>query len=335
MLGGCSGRCSGRGVICLGSSLDFLNGVISKSVGVSSEDLDLETGASEDCDFEKGARMRLPAKTEVYAGTAREPSPTLSSRGNVTMKGDYNERSISRACVAIVNVALLAIVSVLWPVSSLRADESDARGAHSRGADSHGAQGLQEASGSQVSHGSKGETIVLIRHGEKTAQELGQLSCRGLNRALALPDVLIKRYGRADYIYAPNPSVEVQKGNGPLRSYVRPLATIEPTAIRLGLPVNTQIGFNDIETLQKELMQPAYANALIFVAWEHEYLYKFARQMLVSGGKNPDTVQEWPGNDYDTIYIFHVVQSNGSREISFKTEHEKLDHLSDACPAIH
>ena len=145
--------------------------------------------------------------------------------------------------------------------------------------------------------------------------------------------MLIKRYGRPDHIYAPNPSVQVQKGNGPLRSYVRPLATIEPTAIRLGLPVNTQIGFNDIETLQKELTQPAYANALVFVAWEHDYLYKFARQMLLAGGKNPNVVPEWPNSDYGTIYIFHIVESNGSPEISFKTENEKLDHsLKDTCP---
>jgi len=40
-----------------------------------------------------------------------------------------------------------------------------------------------------------GETIVLIRHGEKPAGGLGQLSCKGLNRSLALPSLLIGRYG--------------------------------------------------------------------------------------------------------------------------------------------
>ena len=54
-----------------------------------------------------------------------------------------------------------------------------------------------------------GETIVMVRHGEKPLQGLGQLTCKGLNRALALPNVLIGRYGKPDFIYAPNPSVQV------------------------------------------------------------------------------------------------------------------------------
>jgi len=86
---------------------------------------------------------------------------------------------------------------------------------------------------------------VLLRHGEKPPGGLGQLTCKGLNRALALPSVLIGRYGKPDFIYAPNPSMQVKDGRIlPTYSYVRPLATIEPTAIRLGMPVNTQIGSN-------------------------------------------------------------------------------------------
>jgi hypothetical protein len=179
----------------------------------------------------------------------------------------------------------------------------------------------------------KGETIVLIRHGEKPPDGLGQLTCKGLNRALALPDVLIRRYGKPDAIYAPNPSVQVHDRNIPY-SYVRPLATIEPTAIRLGMPVNTQIGFNEIGKLQQELMQPMYANSLIFVAWEHEYLYQFARQMLQSNGQNPSVVPDWPNGDYDTIYIFHVQRTTGTPQVTFTIAKEMLtDSLSDSCPA--
>jgi hypothetical protein len=178
-----------------------------------------------------------------------------------------------------------------------------------------------------------GETIVLVRHGEKPPEGLGQLSCKGLNRALALPDVLIKRYGKPDFIYAPNPSVQVHDGNSPY-SYVRPLATIEPTAIRLGMPVNTQIGFNEIEKLQQELTQPIYADSLIFVAWEHLYLYQFARQMLVSNGKDPSVVPDWPNSDYETIYIFRILRSNGKPQMTFTIAKEMLeDSLSDSCPA--
>src|ERR1035441_5817659 len=68
------------------------------------------------------------------------------------------------------------------------------------------------------------ETIVCIRHGEKPRGSLGQLSCRGLNRALALPKVLFAKYGSPQFVFACNPTQKV-KGY----FYVRPLATIEPT----------------------------------------------------------------------------------------------------------
>lgn len=35
------------------------------------------------------------------------------------------------------------------------------------------------------------ENIIFIRHAEKPSDGLGQLSCKGLNRSLALPNVII------------------------------------------------------------------------------------------------------------------------------------------------
>src|SRR4026208_70467 len=81
------------------------------------------------------------------------------------------------------------------------------------------------------------ETIVFFRHGEKPSAGLGQLTCQGLNRALALPDVLIGRFGTPHYLYAPNPATKISDPGGSFY-YVRPLATIEPTAIRAGRSVN-------------------------------------------------------------------------------------------------
>jgi hypothetical protein len=182
----------------------------------------------------------------------------------------------------------------------------------------------------------RGETIVLLRHGEKPVGGLGQLTCKGLNRSLALPSVLIGRYGKPDFIYAPNPSQQVDDGNKlPTYSYVRPLATIEPTAIRLAMPVNTQIGFLQIDELQKALLQPAYAHSLIFVAWEHLKLHDFAAQMLKSYGSNPAQVPEWTNDDYETIYVFHITRSNpnGAPHATLEIQKEGLEKtLSDACP---
>jgi hypothetical protein len=181
-----------------------------------------------------------------------------------------------------------------------------------------------------------GETIVMIRHAEKPPAGLGQLSCRGLNRALALAPLLIGRYGKPDAIYAPNPTVEVQEGRlGPHYSYVRPLATIEPTAIRLGMPVNTQIGYAQVGELQKALLQPVYAHSLIFVAWEHDHLYSFAKQLLQAYGEGASILPPWPGWDYGTIYVFHITrpQNNGQPHVTLSIQQENLGgRLTNTCP---
>ena len=44
------------------------------------------------------------------------------------------------------------------------------------------------------------EKIVFLRHAEKPAAGLGQLSCQGLRRSLALPDVLLGRFGSPNAI---------------------------------------------------------------------------------------------------------------------------------------
>jgi hypothetical protein len=175
------------------------------------------------------------------------------------------------------------------------------------------------------------ETIVCIRHGEKAPGGLGQLTCRGLNRALALPDVLLKKYGTPQFVFAPNPSQKVHDHGGEY-CYVRPLATIEPTAIRCGLPVNTEFGFKEINGLEDELDKPQYENATVFIAWEHEKLDDFAKSILKDDGGNPALVPFWPNNEYDTIFIFKVTKNNGHKSIAFMVDHEGLNNLSDTCP---
>ncbi len=181
------------------------------------------------------------------------------------------------------------------------------------------------------------ETIVVVRHGEKAADGLGQLSCKGLNRALALPRLLIGRFGRADAVFAPNPSVKVREGalTSKQYSYVRPLATIEPTAVALGLPVNTQIGFPDIAGLQAAVTAPEYANSTVFIAWEHKYAYDFARDMLRSYRLDRAQVPFWPPDDFETMYVFRIMRSAGSQPwMTFAVEREGLSgSLADTCPS--
>src|SRR3954452_24114583 len=86
------------------------------------------------------------------------------------------------------------------------------------------------------------ETIVFMRHGKKPFGGYGQMTCQGLQRSLALPDALISKFGKPGYIFDPNPAPKVTDSAGSFYC-VRPLATIEPTAIRLGLPVNAHYGY--------------------------------------------------------------------------------------------
>ena len=183
------------------------------------------------------------------------------------------------------------------------------------------------------------ETIVMVRHGEKPKPEArGQLNCRGLNRALALPSVLA-RFGKPAAIFAADPSKETSEGD-PLPfatkySYVRPLATIEPYAIAQGMPVNSEIAATDIKGLQKELLKPDFANSLVVVAWEHIEARRFAEEMLKSFGQK-DIVPRWLNSDYETIYIFRITTgADKKRTLNFTVEHEDLaKDLSDKCPVI-
>ena len=178
------------------------------------------------------------------------------------------------------------------------------------------------------------ETIVAIRHGEKPPGGLGQLSCKGLNRALALPHVLVSRFGKPTAIYAPNPSIKDQSPGNSLYSYVRPLVTIEPTAIQLGMPVNAQIGYNNIPGLLAAVTAPSNRHGIIFIAWEHHMLNRFARQLLKHYGKNPAAIPAWPGSDYGRIYIFTIRRVHGKPQLTFKISREGLTaKLSNTCPA--
>lgn len=91
------------------------------------------------------------------------------------------------------------------------------------------------------------KTVVLVRHGEKNiTTPHGQLDCQGLNRALALSDVLTTDFGTPAAIYAPDPNVTVADGSTTCYTYQRPLATIEPIAIALDMQVLSTFGVGNI-----------------------------------------------------------------------------------------
>ena len=175
------------------------------------------------------------------------------------------------------------------------------------------------------------ETIVMVRHGEKPAAGLGQLNCQGLHRSLALPRVLQQKFGAPAAIFAPNPGIQKEDRGTPY-NYIRPLATIEPTAIALELPVNTQFGLEDIDGLQQAVITSHYANATVFVAWEHRLVEEFARRILSSNHGDPALVPVWKSDDFDSIYIVTLrTDKNGNRTASFALDKENLNDLPTTC----
>jgi broad specificity phosphatase PhoE len=179
------------------------------------------------------------------------------------------------------------------------------------------------------------ETLVFLRHGEKPATGLGQLTPQGLNRAIALSKVLPAKYGKPDFIFAPDPVMtRVSEGHS-VYYYVRPLVTIEPTAILLGMPVQTPFGFSEIDKLNAELTNPKYAHATIFIAWEHGKEARAVINLVKQFGGNPSEVPPWHGKDYDSLFVVRIIRNAGRpTTVSFTLDHEGLDQLSTTMPSV-
>ena len=175
------------------------------------------------------------------------------------------------------------------------------------------------------------QTIVFLRHGEKPSAGLGQLTCQGLNRALALPSVLLGRFGTPDFVYAANPEGKITDSTGSYY-YVRPMATIEPTAIRAARSINSHFWYNDIPGIESVLIRSSKANTTIFVAWEHDYLVQIVQDLMNKyGGGVP--VPAWTTGDFDTLYLVHVkYNADGTISATFQQETEGLNGLSTTCP---
>lgn len=174
------------------------------------------------------------------------------------------------------------------------------------------------------------QTIIFMRHGEKPSGGYGQLTCQGLNRSLALPDVLLAKFGTPTYLYAPNPAVRIVDPAGTFY-YVRPLATIEPTAIRIGRNVRTKYGYNDIASLEAALITPTKDDSTIFVAWEHVYLQRVVQNIMNHYGGGAK-VPAWISGDYDTLFVVRVQYAGGAINARFSIDREGLNGRSTACP---
>ncbi len=159
------------------------------------------------------------------------------------------------------------------------------------------------------------ETLIFFRHGEKpTGDGLGQLTCQGLNRALALAGVLPKLLGQQtpSEIMVPDPAHEISDGGKSPHYYVRPVATVEPYAIRVGMPVNTKFAYDDVAGVVKDLKQASRAGQTILIAWEHAKMVEIIDQIYSTG------VPKWEPNDYDRMEKITIEWDSGGNVKSTK-----------------
>ncbi|MBZ9785819.1 histidine phosphatase family protein [Pseudomonas sp. REP124] len=178
------------------------------------------------------------------------------------------------------------------------------------------------------------QTLVFLRHAEKPAGGLGQLNCQGLNRAIDLATLLPEKFGKADYVFAANPTRNVEEGElDNSYSYIRPLMTISPSAIKLGLPVNIDYSANDTSDLADELLHDKYHNSVIYTAWSHGYLPELINKVAGEAvGKKQKITEDWESGDYDSLYVLTLTWHNGKASVQSQSYKQGLDNGRETCP---
>ncbi|HGM5555085.1 TPA: histidine phosphatase family protein [Pseudomonas putida] len=178
------------------------------------------------------------------------------------------------------------------------------------------------------------QTLVFLRHAEKPEGGLGQLNCQGLNRAIDLSTLLPEKFGKADYVFAANPTRNVEEGElDNSYSYIRPLMTISPAAIKLGLPVNIEFSANDTSDLARELTEDKYHNATIYTAWSHGYLPELINKVAGKAvGEKQTITDDWASGDFDSLYVLTLTWHNGKASLQSHSYKQGLDNGKATCP---
>ncbi|MEB2654016.1 histidine phosphatase family protein [Pseudomonas siliginis] len=191
-----------------------------------------------------------------------------------------------------------------------------------------------ESSESRAQPADGTQTLVFLRHAEKPEGGLGQLNCQGLNRAIDLSTLLPEKFGKADYVFAANPTRNVEEGElDNSYSYIRPLMTISPAAIKLGLPVNIEFSANDTSDLARELLDEKYHNSTIYTAWSHGYLPDLINKVAGNAvGERQNITDDWAGDDFDSLYVLTLKWHNGKASLQSHIYKQGLDNGKDTCP---
>ena len=156
-----------------------------------------------------------------------------------------------------------------------------------------------------------GKKIIIIRHGEKPTDG-DNLSCKGLNRALALPQVLNSKFGLPSAVFVP------AINGGKKTSTARMYQTVVPFVVKYNLRVNSKFDVDDAEGLAGALKQ---AEGTCLVVWEHKNINDITKALGVQ------QKLKWDADDFDSIWIVTL----GTTGATVSTDKENLSP-KDACP---
>jgi hypothetical protein len=161
-----------------------------------------------------------------------------------------------------------------------------------------------------------GLTVVIIRHGERN-DATGNLSCKGLHRAMALPQVMNAKFKTFSAIYVP------ALGGGKSTSHARMFQTATPVAVQDNLPLNSKFAVGAANELATDILKKT---GTVLVVWEHDNISDIAAALGVK-----DKHLKWGDSDFDSIWILRIGTSKkGNAKADLTIDKEGL-HPPDAC----
>ena len=132
--------------------------------------------------------------------------------------------------------------------------------------------------------------VIIIRHGEKPDSGLN-LSCKGYNRSLALPNTIVSQFGLPAYVYVP--IIRIGKSTNSVRMY----QTIVPFVVRYALVVNSRHAETDSTGIAADILNK---RGTVLIVWDSKNIPPIARNLGVK-----KKILKWIPDDFDTIWVIN------------------------------
>ena len=181
--------------------------------------------------------------------------------------------------------------------------------------------------------------VMMIRHAEKPLAETPphgvtvdgvndprSLTPRGWQRAGALVPYFVGLGGGAGSSGLPVPGHLIASRIGLNSSSARPLETVQPLALRLGVAVDTRFLKGDTGPLAQALTK---IEGVALVSWEHHVIPSIAEALVGGPGIVPTT---WPDDRFDIVWVFE--RRDADSDFAFRQVPQLLLHGDSADPIV-